>query len=146
MARQHRTLCLLAPAMGGTMMRMIFLAMTALALDGCATLDSVQPGAGGTTFQVTGRTYDQVWDAAIESVGAQLTIVQTNRATGMIKAEKQASLTSWGEVVGVFIHPAGREAASYSVEVESFKRSRAQITGENWTQTVVDEMKARLAQ
>jgi type IV pilus biogenesis protein CpaD/CtpE len=39
--------------------RSVLLAMTAM-LFGCATTDSLQPGTGGSTFEVRGKTYDEI--------------------------------------------------------------------------------------
>lgn len=123
-------------------------AMTAffavLLMSGCSTIDSVRPGAGGSTFDIQGKTYSQVWNAAIETVSSQLTIVGANRQTGDIRAEKGVGLATWGEVVGVFIRPTIANADIYTVEVQSLKRSALQITGQNWTNTVVEGIKARL--
>jgi hypothetical protein len=128
------------------MNRAVFIGLALIVLSGCATLDSVQPGAGGSTFHVQGKSYNQIWDAAVETAGASLTIVQSDKVSGTIKAEKEASLTSWGEVVGIFIRPANTVASDYTVQVESLKRDRAQITGENWEATMVAGIKARLGQ
>lgn len=113
-----------------------------LTIQGCATIDSVRPGAGAK-FNITNRKYSEVWNAAIRTVTRSLTIVQQNKSIGVIKAEKGAGLSTWGEVVGVFIKPAS-DSNEYSIEVVSEKRSRHQITGQNWEQTIVSGIKAEL--
>ena len=115
-------------------------------LQGCATIDSPQPGAGGSTFEVRGKTYDEVWRAANAVASRSLTIVESSKGTGTLRAEKGVGLTTWGEVVGIFIRPSANEAPVYTVEVQSLKRSRFQITGQDWTLTVVAGMKAELGQ
>ena len=115
-------------------------------LPGCATIDSPQPGAGGSTFEVRGKTYDEVWRAANLAASRSLTIVESSKATGTVRAEKGVGLTTWGEVVGIFIRPATSGAPVYNVEVQSLKRSRLQITGQDWTLTVISSMKAELGQ
>lgn len=42
------------------------------------------------------------------------------------------------------MRPASSAAAVYTVEVQSLKRSRAQITGQDWTTTMVSGIKAEL--
>jgi hypothetical protein len=113
-------------------------------VSGCATIDTPQPGQGGATFEVRGKTYDEVWRAAVLATQRSLTIVQSDKPTGTIRAEKGAGFATWGEVVGVFIRPTTAGAAVYTVEVQSYKRSRVQITGQDWTQTVVAGIKAEL--
>ena len=115
-------------------------------LQGCATIDSPQPGAGGSTFEIRGKTYDEVWRAANAVASRSLTIVESSKGTGTLRAEKGVGLTTWGEVVGIFIRPSVNGAPVYTVEVQSLKRSRFQITGQDWTLTVVAGMKAELGQ
>ena len=122
----------------------LFLALALL--QGCATIDSPQPGAGGSTFEVRGKTYDEVWRAANAVASRSLTIVESSKGTGTLRAEKGVGLTTWGEVVGIFIRPSANGAPVYTVEVQSLKRSRFQITGQDWTLTVVAGMKAELGQ
>jgi hypothetical protein len=109
----------------------------------CSTIDDLQRG-GGTKFLVQNQSYDKVWQASILVVSRQLTIVETDKSTGTIKAEKGAGMTTWGEVVGVFISPDETARNTFVVEVESLKRDSGQITGQDWTLTIVEGIKAEL--
>lgn len=126
------------------MKRRNLLLMLALASAGCATTDSLQPGTGGSTFEVRGRSYDQIWNAIVRTASRSLTIVEENKAAGTLRAEKGAGLATWGEVAGVFVRPARAGAPVYTVEVQSLKRSRIQITGQDWTTTMISGIKAEL--
>lgn len=126
-------------------MRKLILCVFVL-LAGCATVDSVGPGKGGSTFEVRGKTYDEVWKAAVVTTSRSLTIVESNKQYGTIRAEKSAGMATWGEVVGVFIQPATPGASAYTIEVQSLKRMSIQITGQDWTATVVSGIKAELGQ
>jgi hypothetical protein len=55
-------------------------------------------------------------------------------------------MTTWGEVVGVFITPTAPTADAYTVEVQSLKRSRVQITGQDWEPSIIAGIKAELGQ
>lgn len=114
-----------------------------LLLTACATINSVQPGKG-STFEIRGKSYSQVWKAAVVVASRSLTIVESDKETGVIKAEKAAGMATWGEVVGIYITPANKPAKVYTVEVVSLKRSQVQITGQDWTRTVITGMKAEL--
>ena len=118
-------------------------AFFSLLLSGCATIGSLRPG-DGTSFEITNKSYDQVWKAAITVVGRSLTIVESDKQTGVIKAEKGAGLATWGEVVGVFIKPANTDSKRFTVVVESKKRVLFQITGQNWERTIIEGIKAEL--
>ena len=111
---------------------------------GCATVDTLHPGSGGSTFQVHGKSYDEIWKASVRAMTSNLTIVESDKASGNIKSEARAGIATWGEVVGLFIRPLPANPASYTVEVKSLKRSRGQITGQNWEPSVVANIKAEL--
>lgn len=119
-------------------------ALTAAAvLSGCATLDSLQPGQG-SAFVVRGYTYDQVWQAVNQATVSRLTLRESDKANGVLKAESSAGLMTWGEVVGVFVKPANQPSPTYQIEVQSLKRSRGQITGTDWTNSLSDSIRSEL--
>lgn len=125
-------------------MKRLIALLAVLVLAACATTDSLQPGTGGSSFEVRGKSYDDIWKAVVTVAGRSLTIVESDKAAGILKAEKGVGLTTWGEVVGIYVRPATSGAAVYTVEVQSLKRSRAQITGQDWTTTMVSGIKAEL--
>lgn len=127
-------------------MKNIVYVLAVVLVTGCATMDDLHPDAGGTVFHVRGKTYDEIWRAVTLTASRQLTIIENNKNTGILKAEKGVGLTTWGEVVGVFVRPAGNGAADYAIQVQSLKRSRMQITGQNWTETIVSGIKGELGQ
>jgi uncharacterized lipoprotein len=126
------------------MLRYLWVLAAFAVMAGCATTDTPQPGTGGSSFEVRGRSYDDIWKAAVRTVSRNLTIVESNQSTGVIRAESRAGLVTWGEVVGVFIQPPRPGEKSYRVEVQSLKRSRVQITGQDWTASVIAGIKAEL--
>jgi len=124
-------------------MRKYLLVLLLLMFTGCATIGTLHPGSG-RTFEVNDRNYNEVWKAAIRVAGRNLTIVQSNKDSGIIKAEARVGLATWGEVVGIFITPTREGEKKYNVEVVSQKRSRLQITGQNWEETIVSGIKVEL--
>lgn len=124
-------------------MKKIISILMFLILASCATIDSLEKGSG-TTFKITGKDYATIWRVANSNVAKQLTIVSSEKEKGIIKAEKGAGLSTWGEVVGVFITPQTPTEKEYEIEVLSLKRSRMQITGQDWTQTIILGMKSDL--
>ena len=128
-------------------MKNIIALLALLALSGCATTDTLQAGKSGSTkFTVEGKTYAQVWKASIKAMSNQLTIVEQSKENGVIKSEKGVGVATWGEVVGVFISPANKPSDKYVVEVQSYKRHRLQISGQDWTQSVVSAIETELDQ
>lgn len=127
----------------GARRRFLLLFVTVAALPSCATVDSLQPGSG-RKFLVQGKTYDDIWKAAVRSMSRNLTIVESDKTRGLIRSEARAGIATWGEVVGVFISPARPGAPVYTVEVESLKRSMVQITGQDWETAIVTSIQAEL--
>lgn len=111
---------------------------------GCTTTDSLQKGQGGASFEVHGKTYDEIWKAVVRTSTRSLTIVESNKEAGILKAEKGAGLATWGEVVGVYVTPAKNGAKFYTVEIQSSKRATYQITGQDWTMTIKSGILAEL--
>jgi hypothetical protein len=128
------------------MKRLIPCVLIVLTVAGCATINTPQSGTGGSSFEVRGKSYDDIWKAIVRTAGRSLTIVESNKESGTLRAEKGAGLTTWGEVVGVFVRPTENGAPVYTVEVQSLKRSRVQITGQDWTTTLISGIKAELDQ
>lgn len=117
-----------------------------LSVAGCATVDTPQAGTGGSTFEVRGKTYDEIWKAVVRTASRSLTITESNKEMGTLRAEKGVGLTTWGEVVGIFVRPTSSGAPVYTVEVQSLKRSMLQVTGQDWTATLVSGIKTELDQ
>ena len=123
--------------------RTALLAVIVMAVAGCATIASLQPGAG-STMEIRDRSYDAIWQAAVRTTSRSLTIVEHDKARGTLKAEKGAGMTTYGEVVGIFIRPSSMGADTYTVEVQSLKRHRLQLTGQDWTATMLAGIRAEL--
>jgi hypothetical protein len=128
------------------MRRWITCLFISLVVTGCATIGSLQPGTGGSTFEVRGKSYDEIWQAVVRTASRSLTIVESNKEAGILKAEKGAGMATSGEVVGIFVRPTTNGASVYVVELQSLKRSRLQITGQDWTTTMIAGIKAELEQ
>jgi len=125
-------------------MRAFLIGFTCFLLAGCATVGGLAPGSGGSTFEVHGRSYDDVWKASVRAMSNGLTIVESDKASGVIKAEARAGMATWGEVVGLFVQPPNAGSSVYTVEVISKKRMQTQITGQNWEPSVIANVKAEL--
>ena len=68
---------------------------------GCATIESLQPGTGtGTTIEIEGRSYEAIWRAAVRTAGRSLTIVESDKPRGTIKAGKGAGAATRMRVAG----------------------------------------------
>lgn len=128
------------------MIQKVLFAVVFLFVTGCATIGSLQPGTGGSVFEVRGKNYDEVWKAVVRTAGRSLTIVESNKEAGNLRAEKGAGMTTWGEVVGIFVRPPENGAQIYTIEVQSLKRSRVQVTGQDWTTTMISGIKTELDQ
>jgi hypothetical protein len=111
---------------------------------GCTGLDAVRPDTGeGSKFAVYRRSYDEIWAAAVSVAGQRLTLVQTDKVAGSIRAEDLDA--TFGEVMGIFISPPRAGEKRYIVEVLSLLKHRPQIPGRDTAPQVIAEIKQKLA-
>ena len=114
-----------------------------LQLTGCTGIDSVRPDSGeGSKFAVYRRSYDEIWNAAVSVAGKRLTLVETDKHSGIIKAEALDS--TFGETLGIFINPPREGEKRYVVEVLSLLKNRPQIPGQDAEPQVIDDIKTKL--
>ena len=110
---------------------------------GCAAA-RMEPGSG-SQLTVEGRTYDQVWYAALNVVAQHLRIsLGTNKQRGTIRAEREGRIMAGSEVIGVFITPPNAASERYTVEVVSRKQGVGQFIGRNWEPIIIDGLKKEL--
>lgn len=120
------------------------LLIAVLQLTGCTGIDAVRPDTtDGSKFAVYRRSYDEIWDAAVSVAGQRLTLVETDKRTGTIKAEDLDG--TFGEVLGIFISPPHDGERRYIVEVLSLLKHRPQIPGKDAEPQVIAEIKQQLA-
>jgi hypothetical protein len=123
---------------------LILFLLAVMMVAGCASIDTVRPGSGeGSKFTVYRRSYDEIWNAAVSVAGSRLTLVETDKSTGMIKAEALDS--TFGEALGIFISPPRDGEKRYVVEVLSLLKNRPQIPGQDAEPQVIGEIKTKLA-
>jgi len=112
-------------------------------LSGCADIDRIRPDTGeGRKVTVYRHGYDEIWDTALEVVGARLTIVESDKTAGIIKAEAEEE--TFGEVVGVFITPPAAGEKKYIIEVLALLKHRPRVAGQDPASVYIKELKARL--
>jgi hypothetical protein len=114
-----------------------------LQLTGCTSIDSIRPDTGeGSKFTVYRRSYDDIWNAALSVAGQRLTLVETDKRTGTVKAEALDS--TFGETLGIFINPPRDGEKKYVVEVLSLLKNRPQVPGQDGEPQVIDDIKKKL--
>lgn len=122
-------------------LRWTALHVCALMLAGCATsTDDLQPGQGrGKQFYVSGKTYDQVWRAALGAMANDMTIVERDKPSGVIK-----SRVDTGKVVAIFIAPTTPRAEQYSIILMSKKPMESRYIDRDYEPTVAEDFVRRL--
>jgi hypothetical protein len=120
------------------------LLLIVMQLTGCTGIDAVRPDTGdGSKFAVYRRSYDEIWNAAVSVAGERLTLVETDKHTGTIKAEDLDG--TFGEVLGIFISPPHDGQRRHIVEVLSLLKHRPQIPGKDAEPQVITAIKQKLA-
>jgi len=118
-----------------------YIAIVLSLLSGCATTGDTPPAAA-TNIAVEGRSYDDVWNASIAVVRNEgLTIVESNKDNGVVKAEHRYESSSEKEVVGIFISPP-MNSTIYTIEVKTLKGSKFLPISHNWDDIAVGLKKA----
>lgn len=89
-----------------------------LQLMACVSTDSLQLSNGkGSSYVVTGKSYEQIWQAAKVAMKTDMEIVESHKPSGAIKS-KVVNGTR-GKVVGFFIQPAHESATRYTINIVS---------------------------
>ena len=115
-------------------------------LVGCATTESAKPVAGDASFEVRGKSYDEVWQAAHVTTSRSMTILESSKEAGTLQAATRSGMFTWGDMVSVFISPVGNGADAYTVEARSLLRAAGQTAGKDWIAVVISGTKAELGQ
>ena len=119
--------------------------VASLLLAGCRSMADVQPG-DGQVATITGRSYDDVWAAAMRVADVHFVIHEQDKAAGVIKAEReQHFMETTGDWVGIFITPPREGSPSYRVEVVKRKKMAAQLTGQDWEKKILRDLQDTLA-
>lgn len=110
------------------------------ALAGCTTVDSLKPGiprgmyesgfmktTEGLQRTIRQRSYDEIWAAAEKAMRAQLTVIDTDKARGLLRGSDADAIGFTRSYVGVFIRPAQPGADAYTVEASKIMRLRTHV-------------------
>lgn len=123
-------------------------------LTACGTSGDLGRGKTGKSITLQGGTYDQIWEASLAAlkqtdgdqsleIEKNLNITKEDKAAGVIHASTGMSLLSWGEVVGVYISPAG-EAPQHTIEVESITKLKTALFANNWEDELLAAIQKKL--
>ena len=105
-----------------------YIAIVLFLLSGCATTGTPPV----LEIPVEARSYDDIWDASIAvSRNEGLTVVESNKNTGVIKAEHRYGTGSEKQIIGIFIQPPAN-STFYTIEVKTLKGSRSLPITHNW--------------
>lgn len=89
-----------------------------LLLTACVSTDSLQlSNASGANYLVTGKSYEQIWQAATVAMKTDMDMVESHRPSGVIKSKVVNG--THGKVVGFFIQPAHESAPRYTIRIVS---------------------------
>lgn len=125
-------------------LRVMGLGLVVSGISACSTIGGLETSDEGITLEVSNTPYAEVWKSSVSAMSTNLAIVEINKSAGVIKSEGPAGMTTWGEVVGLFITPPGRISDSYKIHIVSKKRSKLQITGQDWAPSVAARIQADL--
>lgn len=102
-----------------------------VAIAACQSMSDVKPG-DGRKATITGKSYDQIWDAAYKAADEHLQIHEQDKARGVIVGERSMSFGSYGAWVGTSITPLTPGAPAYTVEVVRRKKMTTNVGEQDW--------------
>ena len=79
-----------------------------------------------------------------EEVSEHVDRVLIERCGGEVRGHRGATAWSWGEAIGVFIDPADEDARNFTVTAVSEHIAQGQITGQDFTYSMIATLKAHL--
>jgi hypothetical protein len=109
---------------------------------GSVSTDALQPDVGGISLVVQGKSYDELWAAAEQALGADMRVVVSHKASGALKARTGAAPV--GKVVGIFIQPPLPRAREYTVNIVSRRPFQALRPGHDSEPQVARDFMAAL--
>ncbi len=122
------------------------LAVIAILIAGCTSPVATNTGSRETTFEIQGKTYDEVWSTIERIAGQNLAITERNKASGLLKATRGVVMGPWGYEVEFSVSPAHNGAAEYTVELEVTEQPDSKLPALDWENTVVTQIKSELGQ
>jgi hypothetical protein len=129
--------------------RVLSIGLCLVVLTSCVSVSRLDTASTNRiTFVIDGRSFDDIWDAAHQSLTEDLTIVAENRLSGYIKATSEADVATVnaGEVVGIVINLMDVEAQRYWVAVVSEPLYQLEYMSRNWHLQVAWQMETTLGE
>lgn len=109
----------------------------------CVTASDLQLSNGkGKSFLVSGRSYEQIWQAATMAMSTDMKIVESHRPSGVIKS--RVINGTQGKVVGLFIQPTDEQAPNYTITIVSKKPFHTEFVDRDWEPSVWEDFKAAI--
>ena len=126
-------------------MKSFILLLSIFTFVGCASMKNVENAEGSGQKKVYKKNFDTVWDATVAALGElkeDLNIEKSDKKNGTIFAHAPASISSYGEYVGIFIRRIS--GSSTSLEVVSKKAMSTNVFATDWTEPIFTRVNSRL--
>lgn len=129
------------------MKNMVLSLVMAMGLGACSTMSDLDGSQGGGVKRRYVATYDQTWDATIETLNKLELPIESQKKDeqeGRILAHRGMTAFSWGENVAIFVKPLKPDLTE--VEVVSKKVVTVNVTAPDWTQDILSGIQNELSQ
>ena len=128
---------------GGIRQKILSPLLLSLLLAACASTNDLQLSNGkGKSFIVSGRSYEQIWNAATVAMSTDMKIVDSHKPSGVIKSRVVNG--TQGKVVGFFIQPTNQQAPNYTITIMSKKPLQTEFVDRDWEPSVWEDFKAAI--
>jgi hypothetical protein len=120
--------------------RALLILVLVTCLTSCQSIADVRPGNGHKTT-TSGKTYDEVWDAAYKTANEDFEIQHQDKRHGTILGEVPRGAWGSGGWVGIYLTPSTTGAGNYTLEVVWRKRRLVRDIGEReWGYVVLRDI------
>ena len=115
-----------------------------LSLVACQSLSDVKPG-DGMKLTIDGRSYVDIWNAALLVADEHFEIREQDQARGVILAERTRTFMEAPSWIGIFITPTASAVGRYTVEVVRRKWMTTNLNVQDWERKVLRDLEDVLA-
>lgn len=117
--------------------------ITAIALavlfGACQSMSDVKPGDGKKAI-LTGRSYEEIWRAALKVANEHFAVREQDPAHGIILAERTYHFMRPGSWVGNYVTPPASGEPEYTVEVVMRTKSIGDVVEQGWESKVLRDL------
>ena len=110
---------------------------------GCVSPQSLSPEQGATIV-IDNRSYNDVWNAAVQAVASVADIKSMDKANGEIRGLRSPTTWRGAEAIAIFISPTDEASPHFRVSVVSEHVLKTQLLGKHFKDRITAQIQNQL--